>query len=152
MKLTVPIGPVGVASNFLMCNSNQACEVGWAEKLPPTCPPSHSVSTAGEALCRFLVKKKPAATDFVAKPASGDDCKNYALSLWPEEGAIALLKLPYFKGKFRGRLCVTLVPGAGVLTSGMSGRYGFRHYSWWKCAAFDPMPPRAKTSAAKPGR
>lgn len=126
-----------------MCNSHGACESGWREDLPDSCPPPDASDTGGEIVFHFLAGDKPEAEDF--KPYIPADpqrhlmptnlCRLSSVSVWTseEKARLVLTTLPSQAGKRLGR--VVLVEGAGVIKP-TGQRF---HSSWWMCSAFDPV-------------
>ena len=117
-----------------MCMTTGRCDSGWAEELPPKCPPTSAQDPSGETLYRLVETDPPTAIDFQSYSARGwavspttKPCQAKALSLYVSiERCNVLRKMPRFRAHRLALL--VLQPGDGVLKVGQSD-----HVHWWPC-------------------
>ncbi len=124
-----------------MCAGLGPCDAGWAEELPPACPPSKVRDTGDEVVYRLVTTNPATIEDFRSqrfmtpdKRFRASDCVARALSVWSTaEKCRAARKWPAQKQKVVAS--VLLAQNTGSLLPSASG-----HLSWWRCSAFDPLP------------
>ena len=122
-----------------MCSNAGACAAGWAEILPPGCPSTDAPERPGRYY-RAVTHVPPVAADFYSYRRlypqqffKVGECLARGISVFESlSDCEKMLKLP----NLRGRLLVSIdIPsdGGAIQKTGSVG-----HFSWWRCAAFDP--------------
>src|SRR5687767_10404231 len=124
-----------------MCRIEGRCDAGWAEPLPQFCPPNEASNPSGETLYRLVAANPPSIEDFRShryvdpeKYFNASECATRSVSIWMSiERCRKLLLLPTHKGK---RIAaIVIAPNSGAVSKKTNG-----HVSWWRCAAYDPVP------------
>lgn len=93
---------------------------------------------------RVIAAESPTLSDFESQRSLNpdkhftnvDECTARGVSLWADLGKCQrLLLFPAFAGKRIAE--VKLLANAGSIAQTGQRR---SHYSWWRCAAYDPLP------------
>jgi hypothetical protein len=120
----------------------------WFEKLPEQCPPIEATIPDGE-FYRLCATDAPICSDFwshrkkspskIFKPPV-PECTACAVSVFSEIAELEKLKLMKLHRE-KTIVVIKLTKDSGSIQQTGSKR---SHYSWWRSAAFDPLPNSAK--------
>jgi hypothetical protein len=116
---------------------------GWAEDLPPNCPPADAIEPVNDPFYRLVGNVPPSDEDFWSqrklyplKKFNTTECMACSCSLSSTiDRCVELSKLPALQNK---RIVELLLPPK----SGLIKKTGVNadHFSWWRAKDFDPIP------------
>ena len=115
----------------------------WAEPLPENCPPNEAKEPDGDTYFRHASDCPTREEDFYSnrklypeRKFRVSECVARALSVYDNDAVcVKMRNFPTLKDKFVIR--ITLPKESGVIQR--TGNNA-SHYSWWKLAAFNPIP------------
>ena len=117
-------------------------KIGWAEDLPPDCPPADAVAPQNNVFYRLVDNIPPVERDFWShrklnpnKNFNTTECVARSCSVLSDlEGCSLVIKLPTQRNK---RIVQLTLPAQSGLVK-KTGR-NLYHYSWWRAGNFDPL-------------